>query len=135
MSGSPNSAGEKKGRGNAEGSKATQFVPGQTGNPKGRPKGSRNKLGEDFVQALQSDFAEHGAEAIVEVRENRPQDYLKVIAGILPKDVNIKVNPLEEMTDEQLLARLRNLDAYIRPFLVAEGTSGVDSGASEATAH
>jgi hypothetical protein len=33
------------------------------GNP-GRPKGSRNKLGEAFIQALAEDFERHGAEAI-----------------------------------------------------------------------
>ena len=31
----------------------------QPRNP-GRPKGSRNKLGEDFIAALAADFAEHG---------------------------------------------------------------------------
>ena len=39
----------------------------QPGNP-GRPKGSRNKLGEDFIQALAVDFDRHGTETIERVR-------------------------------------------------------------------
>lgn len=69
---------------------AYQFKPGNTG----RPKGSRNKLGEDFLKALQEDFAQHGPAAIVEVRENKPDQYLKVIASILPKEIELGENTM-----------------------------------------
>lgn len=86
-----------------------QFQPGQSGNPKGRAKGSRNKLGEDFLSALQADFALHGAGTITKVREERPHEYLKIVAGILPKELNLKTSPVEEMTDEELEAAIEML--------------------------
>lgn len=89
-----------------------QFKPG---NP-GRPKGSRNKLGEAFLEALHDDFQKHGAQAIVECRTEKPEAYVRVIAGLLPQEVKLSVE--QELTDEQLVERIRQLEAVIRPFLV-----------------
>ena len=86
--------------------KDTRFKPGQIANPKGRPKGSRNKLSEDFLKAMSSDFEEHGLAAVVKVRETSPAEYLRVVASILPKELNVKIDPLEEMTDDELIERL-----------------------------
>jgi hypothetical protein len=82
-----------------------QFKPGQGG----RRKGSRNKLGEDFIQALADDFERHGVEAIERVRIEKPEAYLKVIASLLPKDLNLNVSKYDHLTDEQLIVRLRML--------------------------
>lgn len=82
----------------------------------GRPKGSRNQLGEDFIKALHADFQEHGIAAIQSVRTNKPDAYLKVIASILPKQVDLKVNDYDGMDDGQLRhalsAALRDLAAF-----------------------
>lgn len=83
---------------------ATRF---QAGNP-GRPKGSRNKLGEAFLSALHDDFEQHGVEVIRRVREERPQDYMKVCAALLPREVKI-TNETDGMTDEQIAGRIRQL--------------------------
>lgn len=99
--------------------KAWLFQAGQpSANPFGRPKGSRNKLGEQFVQALQADFQEHGKKAIETVRAERPHEYLKVVASLLPKQVEIKEGAFDGIDDEQLAA----LVAAARSALgVAEG--------------
>ena len=59
--------------------------PFAQGNP-GRPKGSRNKLGEVFVKALLDDFSKHGIATIETVRINDPSTYVNTIAKILPKE-------------------------------------------------
>ncbi|MBO9580319.1 MAG: hypothetical protein J7498_05460 [Sphingobium sp.] len=69
--------------------KDTRIKPGEVRNPHGRPKGSRHKLGEDFLKALQADFAQHGKRVIEDVREEKPDVYLKVIASVLPKEIEV----------------------------------------------
>lgn len=82
----------------------------QVGNP-GRPKGSRNKLGEDFINALHDDFQEHGVTAIQSMRADKPHEYVKVIASLLPKE--LKVTTESDLTDDQLDQRIRQLAAAI----------------------
>jgi hypothetical protein len=88
----------------------------QPGNP-GRPRGSRNKLGEAFIAALAEDFEKHGVEVIERVRIEKPEAYIKVIASLLPKDLNLNVTKLDDLTDEQLLERLRSLTKEAAPLL------------------
>ena len=67
------------------------FQPGQSGNPKGRPKGARNRLGTQFLEALEADFNQFGSDAIALVREKKPEVYMRVVADLLPKEANINV--------------------------------------------
>ena len=63
--------------------------PGQILNPAGRPKGTRNKLTQDFVAAMCEDFRHHGAAVVKGVRMSKPDVYLRVIAGLVPAQVEV----------------------------------------------
>jgi hypothetical protein len=93
------------------------WKPGTSGNPAGRPRGSRNKLAEDFVAALYDDFRDHGAAAIAACRAEKPDVYVRVIANLLPRDMTIKVQQLDDLTDEQLMHKLAALTEMAKPLL------------------
>lgn len=67
-------------------SKDTQF---KVGNP-GRPEGSKNKITKAFLNALTADFKEHGKSVIERVRKESPEVYLRVVAQLIPKDIDVK---------------------------------------------
>ena len=68
--------------------------------PGGRPKGSRNKLAEAMIDDLYHHWLERGAEAIQEVFQTRPADYLKIVAMIVSKCENLSLDG--EMRDAAL---------------------------------
>jgi hypothetical protein len=103
------------------------WQPGQSGNPAGRPKGSRVKLGEQFLSDLLADWAEHGADAIRKMREEKAADYVKTVAATLPKELNVKVSELDELSDEQLARQLASLASQL-------ARAGVDIGPGETPA-
>ena len=75
---SPDDTGEKQ---------DTRFKPGQSGNPTGRPRGARNKVSEGLLEALAKHFEANGDAAIETVFKERPHDYLKIIASLVPKQM------------------------------------------------
>lgn len=88
--------------------KKYQFPKGVSGNPSGRKYGTRNTLTGNFLKELAADFEKHGPKVISRARERDPMGYLKVIAGLLPKQLE-KVSVFEEMTDAELAGAIEVL--------------------------
>jgi Family of unknown function (DUF5681) len=66
--------------------------PGESGNPAGRPKGSRSRLSEGFISSLAADFERHGVAVIEQVRTKNPLEYLQIIARVMPRELDVQVS-------------------------------------------
>lgn len=69
------------------------FEVGHPGGP-GRPKGSKNRLGEDFVEDLHTVWREGGIVKLRELLQSDPATVVNAIVKVLPKtlDVNVKAD-------------------------------------------
>ncbi|WP_156898870.1 DUF5681 domain-containing protein [Bradyrhizobium erythrophlei] len=70
------------------------FKPGQSGNPAGRQRGSRNRLADSFVADLAAAWNEHGEAALKACALEHPEKFVRVVADLMPRtlDLNIAVD-------------------------------------------
>jgi len=81
------------------------WKPGQSGNPKGRPKGSRNKLSEDFFRDLCDAWQAFGKPALETMAMLYPVEFVRMVASLMPREPEATVAPvtvMERMSDAQL---------------------------------
>jgi hypothetical protein len=66
-----------------------RFLAGNAGNG-GRKRGSRSKLGEQFLEDLQALWAEEGKVVLQRAAKDNPVAMVKVVANLLPRELLIK---------------------------------------------
>lgn len=100
---------------------------GKSGNPRGRPKGSRHKFSEQFLSDVLEAWNEQGPQVLQRVIKEDPAAYLRAMIAILPKEHNVKINKYDGLDADQLkhafasaLAEARKLGIEMP---VTEGTA------------
>ena len=68
------------------------FKPGQSGNPAGRPVGSKSKLTENILFDLAEFYAAEGKDLIRRVRDENPAALLQGLLKLIPKDISLNVS-------------------------------------------
>jgi len=84
---------------------------GQSGNPGGQAKGTKQNINADFLHKLAHDFKVNGKAAIEKMRKDDNTQYVKVVAALVPKDYNI--NQEADKTFDELLSQTRLLTAEL----------------------
>jgi len=78
------------------------FTKGNPGKGGGRRKGSRDRISTALLEAIAKDFEEFGEEAVKIARVEKPVEYLRIVASLLPKEFEIVDSRLHDITDEEL---------------------------------
>jgi len=82
---------------------AMTFKQGLSGNPHGNRHHTRHLLNQEFMQALLLHFRQHGKKAIEKVARNQPAVYVKILALLVPREMQIEqTNRIKQMTDEEI---------------------------------
>src|SRR5262245_17661908 len=89
------------------------WQPGESGNPAGRLRGSRNKLSEEVICALLRDFRKHGEKAIAKVRREQPGVYLRCLTLLIKVEQS---NVIKNLSDQQIEGMIE----YIENSLAAQ---------------
>ena len=85
-----------------------KWKPGESGNPAGRPVGSKNRysmLKESFLEAYEASGGTEGLVAWIRENPKNRTDFYRILAGMVPRDLHIEAiehrrSAIEYSTDE-----------------------------------
>src|SRR5262245_38816858 len=69
-----------------------RWLPGQSGNPNGRPLGARTEFSNSFMRDLARVWAKQGGEIIEKVATDDPSRFFAVAASLIPRHVAISID-------------------------------------------
>jgi len=80
-------------------------------NPHGRKAGARDTLSKQFIADLAEAWESYGVSVLKTMAAEDPSGFVKVVTSLQPKQVEVDVT--ETMSEEQLIARIRELAANL----------------------
>jgi hypothetical protein len=67
------------------------WVPGQSGNPGGRPVGARGRFSQRFIADLRRHGSKYGETALAETAKLYPDRFVGIAAHLIPKGVSVSL--------------------------------------------
>jgi len=105
------------------------FRQGVSGNPHGNRHRTRHLLNQEFMEALLLNFRHEGKKAIEKVAREQPGVYLKILALLVPREMQIEhTNRIKQMTDEEIEQAIEAIETMLaaragEPAKIIEGTA------------
>ena len=106
---------------------AHYFQPGQVANPKGRPKGTRNKVATAFFDNLYAIWEEQGEAVLRRAAFEKPMEFAAMVAKLMPAKLEIST-PTQGLTDERFQELMELAERQLA--LSAEGANASVPAAS-----
>src|ERR1700723_3219306 len=92
-------------------SKPTQWKPGVSGNPNGKPVGSRQAFSQGFLKDLAEVWQAEGKQTIQHTAKTQPAVFFATCARLIGPEVKLTIEqsqPVLDATDIEILRAIRN---------------------------
>ena len=89
-----------------------RFLMGNIGGP-GRPKGSRNKLAQKFIDEAYASWEKHGAAVFERLATESPAKYAQIIAALIPQHFKVEHDHTLTLSEDDLRAKLLEIRAKL----------------------
>ena len=100
------------------------WQPGQSGNPNGRPIGSRTAFSAGFLKDLAEVWSDEGREAMVKTAKTSPAVFFATCARLIPNDVRVTV-------EQQLPGNLSMEDWQVMKEIIAAVRQAIPDASSK----
>jgi hypothetical protein len=94
---------------------------GRSADPHGNVYHTRRRVNQAFLEALLEEFHKNGAKILERVGQEQPGTFMKVLAMLTPKELNVEhSNPASQLSDETLALMISELERRIADRLSGE---------------
>ena len=83
---------------------------GKSGNPGGRSS-TQQRLSQTFYPHVYQAWLKNGPKCLEEMAQNHPVDFVRLVAGLMPKQIHAEINKTEIKTAMSLTEVLGELEA------------------------